>query len=162
MRHTRAKCTHSHHKRKGGEIWKLTYQVHSFRTRAAHLLPSSFAQPASVHLPHVAHADDTNALDIHHSDCCARFSACVERGVQPMVEDRKSCSAGSYHFSNALVRLTKQHSLNRGAHLNNCKSSTTVSRLLTNVSQSLIHSHHASQEEGRARCAGEHPGMTAP
>ena len=34
------------------------------------------------------------------------------------------------------------------------------SGLLTNVSQSLIHSQHASQEEGRARCAGEHPGTT--
>jgi hypothetical protein len=29
-------------------------------------------------------------------------------------------------------------------------------------SQSLIHSQHASQEEGRARCAGEHPGEQDP
>jgi len=35
-------------------------------------LPARVAQPAGIHLPHVAHADDTDALLILHSGGGAR------------------------------------------------------------------------------------------
>lgn len=67
--------------------------MQSCRTRAAHSLPARGAQPARIHLPHVAHADDTDALAIVHDDCGAHCSAYVERGVQPMVEGCSCCGA---------------------------------------------------------------------
>jgi hypothetical protein len=85
MRHTRAKCTHGHHK-KGREIGRrLTYQ--SRKTvelsqpshERVHSLPSSCAESTGVHLAHVAHADDANALAGLHVDCCAvRYCAQVK------------------------------------------------------------------------------------
>lgn len=73
------------------------------RTRAAHSLPAGGAQPAGVHLAHVAHAYDADALAVVHDDCVALQRACVERGVQPMVEDSQAGSARREHFSAALA-----------------------------------------------------------
>ena len=79
---------------------ELTYQVQSCRTRAAHSLPSCLAQAAGVHLAHIAHADDTDALAVVHCDCVyTHCGACVERGVQPMLKGSLSCDARRVDFS---------------------------------------------------------------
>ena len=141
---------------------ELTYQVQSCRTRAAHSLPSCRAQAAGVHLAHIAHADNTDALAVIHCDCvytlrCVCRALCSAH-VEGFAELRRAKSRLFY----ALAAMTKQSSLSRGAHLNNCKSSTSPRTPHDRQPVKLIHSQHASQEEGRARCAGEHPGTTRP
>jgi hypothetical protein len=86
--------------------------------------------------------------------CRARCSAHVEE----FAELRRAKSRLFY----ALAAMTKRRSLSRGAHLNNCKSSTSPRTPHDRQPVKLIHSQYASQEEGRARCAGEHPGTTRP
>jgi hypothetical protein len=93
MRHTRAKCTHSHHKRKEGRKKEVDLRIAKLRDtalgRARYSLPPSGAQPPRVHLAHVAHADQSDALAGLHVDCGTRGFAWCRRGVSPLLVEKK-------------------------------------------------------------------------
>jgi hypothetical protein len=168
MRHTRAKCTHSHHNRKGRVKRKLTYQLRkavssrlSLRGLTSSLQYSAAASTScpcrpcqscrcSCRSPCCWLSCTPSCADVveEFSPCwCSRGRACgcasKKRGGRGALGSARRFSA---HSLAIIAGLPKVRPHDRQHH--------------EFASQSLIHSQHASQEEGRARCAGEHPAGT--